>query len=122
MNAMKSVTAKSGVLRWLVAAGIGVCLVFPLSANADYRNQDAIEILAGAAVAYVLIDAVGGFDDKNRHRHGTRHMRYHDHHRDRYTDHDRYGKYHYRYKKRHHAKPAHGWRHKHHARKYRTRY
>jgi hypothetical protein len=54
--------------RWLAAAGIAAGMMVPISASANVRDNGAIEILASAAVAYVVVDAVGGFDDKDRHR------------------------------------------------------
>ncbi|HEY5646830.1 MAG TPA: hypothetical protein VIS76_12845 [Pseudomonadales bacterium] len=63
-------------LRWLAVAGAVIGLSAPLAAKADHRDNDAMEVLASAAIAYVVIDAAGGFKDGHKHR---RHHRRHDH-------------------------------------------
>lgn len=67
---VKNRTLKRGPTTWWLAAaaGVVVSLMTPLSANADQGN-DVLEVLASAAVAYVVIDAVGGFDDGRDRRH-----------------------------------------------------
>jgi hypothetical protein len=54
--------------RWLAAVSIAAGMMVPISASANVHDNGAIEILASAAVAYAVVDAVGGFDDKDRHR------------------------------------------------------
>ena len=56
-------------IRWLATAGAAATLMVPLAANADHRNGDLVEIVASAAVAYVVVDAVGGFDNDKHRRH-----------------------------------------------------
>ena len=45
-------------VRWLAVAGAVIGLSAPLAANADHRDNDAIEVLASAAIAYVVIDII----------------------------------------------------------------
>jgi hypothetical protein len=73
------------ILKWLAGAGVAVGLMVPLTASADHNDNGAMEILVSAAVAYAVVDAVGGFDDKRddrryRHRHDRRDD-YYDRHR-----------------------------------------
>jgi hypothetical protein len=78
----------------LATAGITLLLMTPLTASADHERHDIVEVLAGAAVAYLIIDAL---DDNDR---------YYRRHTDHYA-HDRHYKRHHhdRYcKPRHHAK------------------
>jgi len=110
------------LFRWLAVAGATASLLVPFSASAN-QNDDVVQVLASAAVAYVVVDAVGGFDDKDRkhrkhqklyrhqkvhyrhdrYRHGhwiAKPYRYHRHFRYRH-DHRRYDKHGYRYDRRH---------------------
>lgn len=97
------------------AAGITLLLITPLTASADHERHDIVEVLAGAAVAYLIIDSL---DDDNRHyRRHRDHYAYDRHYK---RGHDRYhkGRHHHRqykdrhYKDRHHAKRK--WRHRQH--------
>lgn len=94
------------VTRWFVAAGLAVGLMAPLTASADHEGSGAVEILVSAAVAYAVIDAVGGFDDGDRKKH--RHRKHYDR-KDRYHRHghrksDR--RYLTRHEYRHHVRDA----------------
>jgi len=63
----------------LAITGITLCLLMPITARAHHRDHDAVDILVGAAFAYALIDATGGFDDHRHHGrryHSDRHSRY----------------------------------------------
>lgn len=71
--------------RWLAAAGAAATLMVPLTASANHQNNDLLEVVATAAVAYVVVDAVGGFDN-DKHR---RHKRDRDYYRDQ-RGHDRH--------------------------------
>ncbi|MCR9262390.1 MAG: hypothetical protein NXH95_21975 [Pseudomonadaceae bacterium] len=88
--------------KFLAAAGITLLLMTPLTASADHQRHDIVEVLAGAAVAYLIIDSL---DDDNRHyRRHRDHYAYDRHYK---RGHDRYykGRYHDRYYKgRQHAK------------------
>ncbi len=132
----------AGTIRWFAAAaGLAGSLMIPLSASADHQGNGAVEILASAAVAYVVIDAVGGFDndrDRRHKRHGHRDVRHvnhrhrYDHHRDRrhWTRHghrryDRHGHHHnYRsHARKHRVDHRRGSRHaRHHRRDNHFRY
>lgn len=97
--------------KYLAAAGITLLLMTPLTASADHERHDIVEVLAGAAVAYLIIDSL---DDDNRYyrrhsdhyAHGRHYKRGHDrHYRGRHQDRYYKGRYHDRdYKGRHHAK------------------
>ena len=78
-------------LRWLALAGVAIGLATPFSASAHANDNDALEVLVSAGIAYAVIDAAGGFD-KDKHRHVHRHPHgYRDHRwNDRYRHHDRY--------------------------------
>jgi hypothetical protein len=87
MTKQKHFFIRRPLFRWLAATGAAAALLVPFSANA--QNNDVVEVLASAAVAYVIVDAVGGFDDKDRkHRKHHKHQKVHYRH-DRYR-HDRY--------------------------------
>lgn len=79
---MKTKTLSPRPAAALAAVVLTASLAVPLSARADYGSNGAVEILASAAVAYVVIDAVGGFDD-NDHKHRKHRPDYDgDHYRD----------------------------------------
>ena len=112
MNSNKRTLMPDSIPRWLIATGITVCLMAPLSASADHRaNNDAVNLLIGAATAYALIEIVKGYDDRDRsdvhhRRHGYDNRRYDRDYRYRADD-RRYRTHHdgHRNKhRRHHAK------------------
>ena len=70
----------------VATTGMLAGLISPLSVQAD-QGSDVVEILASAAIAYVVVDAVGGFDDKRKHKH--KHKQKHRYTRDRHR-HERY--------------------------------
>jgi hypothetical protein len=84
MNANKRTPTSRHIPRWLAAAGVTASLMVPLSASADHDANGAVEIIISAAVAYAVVDAIGGFDDKDRYDR----RRSRDHYRD--SRHDRY--------------------------------
>ncbi len=101
MSSVTGIFTPSSTPRWVAAAALAISLLIPLSARADHERNQTIEIIAGVAVAYALLDAAGTFDDDRRHhrykRHGYRH--------DGYYRNDRYGKHHNRhYKPQRHYK------------------
>jgi len=98
--------------KYLAAAGITLLLMTPLTASANHERHDIVEVLAGAAVAYLIIDSL---DDDSRHyrRHRDHYshdryykQRHHDRHY-KHRNHDRYykrGHHDRHFKGRHHAK------------------
>jgi len=84
--------------KYLAAAGITLLLMTPLTASADHDRHDVVEVLAGAAVAYLIIDSLD-HDDRYYRRH-TDHYSYDRHYKR--GHHDRH--YNRHYKGRHHAK------------------
>ena len=80
--------------KYLAAAGVTLLLMAPLTASADHDRHNVAEVLAGAAVAYLIIDSLHN-DDRYYRRHTDRYA--HDRHYQRHH-HDRH------YKGRHHAK------------------
>ncbi|MEE4281994.1 MAG: hypothetical protein V2I41_08615 [Pseudomonadales bacterium] len=104
--------------KYLAAAGITLLLMAPLTASADHDRHDVVEVLAGAAVAYLIIDALD--DDSRYHRRHRDHYAHDRHYKQRHHDrhyqrhhHDRY------YKGRHHAKhKRHYAKHKRHHRQH----
>lgn len=100
-------------IRWLATAGAAATLIVPLAASADHQNNDLVGIVASAAVAYVVVDAVGGFDN-DKHR---RHKRDRDYYRDQ-RGHDRHasrghrnGYDHWGYNRAHRARIEHRRQH-----------
>lgn len=88
----------ASLARWLAAVGAAVAVLMPLTASADHRNDGLVEVLAGAAVAYVVIDAAGGFDgdrDGRRHKRGGHRD---GHHAGAHYRHDRYDRHPERYR------------------------
>lgn len=113
MNTTKRILMPGSIPRWLIATGIAIGLMFPLSASADHDGNRVAEVLVSTALAYAVIDAVGGFDDKDRHRRDRYRKRHHDRdyrywerkhrHRARH-DHRRHHRRHCHKHWRHHAK------------------
>ena len=95
--------------KYLAAAGVTLLLMTPLTASADHQRHDIVEVLAGAAVAYLIIDSL---DDDNRH---------YRRHKDRYAHDRRYKQSHHdrRYKQRYHNRYD---KRGHHDRHYKGRY
>jgi hypothetical protein len=116
MNTNKRTLMPDSIPRWLIAAGIAVSLMVPLSASADHRaNNDAVNLLIGAATAYALFEIYDDRDSRDVHhrRHGYDNRRYD---RDyRYRDDDRRYRTHHDGRRnkhrRHHAKHYEGRRH-----------
>lgn len=101
---------KRSAARWLAVAGVATSLMIPLSARAHGGNNDALEVLVSAGVAYAVIDAAGGFDkDRRDRRHDGRSHDRHDH---RYRDHDRDRRHWAKYQQRRHD-AYHGHKHRH---------
>jgi hypothetical protein len=93
----------SSLTKYLAAAGVTLLLMAPLTASADHQRHDIVEVLAGAAVAYLIIDSL---DDDNRHyRRHRDHYSYDRHYKQRYHNrYDKRGHYDRHFKGRHHAK------------------
>lgn len=91
MNNHKRSLVTGSAFRWLMTAGATAALLIPLSASADHQDNGLVEIVASAAVAYVVVDAVGGFDDDKDRRKRSRYHDGHRHHHDgyRHREHDR---------------------------------
>ena len=103
--------------KYLAAAGVTLLLMTPLTASADHERHEIVEVLAGAAVAYLIIDSLDN-DDRyyRRHtdhyshdRHYTR--RHHVRHYNR-GHHDRHfkGRHHAKYKRQHGQYKRHGYK------------
>lgn len=98
------------ILKWLAGAGVAVGLMVPLTASADHNGDGAMEILVSAAVAYAVVDAVGGFDDDRdkdrryrdrRDRYDDRYRHRHDHRDDYYHGHRQHRAEHYAHRQAH---------------------
>lgn len=90
------------VPKYVAAAGITLLLMTPLTASANHERHEIVEVLAGAAVAYLIIDSLHD-DDRHYRRHTDRYA--HDRHYKRGHDRHYRGRHHDRYYKgRHHAK------------------
>ena len=90
--------------KYLAAAGITLLLMTPLAASADHERHEIVEVLAGAAVAYLIIDSLDDDDNRYYRRH-VDHYSYDRHYKQRH--HDRHFKRDHNvrhYKDRHHAK------------------
>lgn len=112
MNINKWTLIPESIPRWLIATGLAVGLMVPLSASADHEGNGAVEILVSAAIAYAVVDAVGGFDDDGKRDRRHRRDRYRDGRHDRdYRSWDDGRRYHARNDQRRHDR--HGHRNKH---------
>ncbi len=93
----------------LATAGITLLLMTPLTASANHDRHDVVEVLAGAAVAYLIIDALDDDRYDRRHRdHYARDHHYKRHHHDRYCK-DRYHGKHKRKHREHRKYERHGY-------------
>jgi hypothetical protein len=97
--------------KYLAAAGITLLLMAPLTASADHDRHDVVEVLAGAAVAYLIIDALD--DDSRYYRRHSDHYAYDRHYKQNHHDRHYNGRHHVKHKRHH---PKHKWHHAKHKR------